>query len=587
MITLPFILKVEGTASKKVSPDSIPNELTMVPSDLELAITFLEIEARCRNLGVGWKHIYLTKALIPHALIQPEPEYTIMIEAFTGSKPIEFQAQKAANIAKIGTLLKAKSDEEFVPALKATNTILDVKETDQVKLRGLVDQKSVNRLLPFFTRQIDVGPSSKLTNFVPFLALDSEVDNARAIEIAQKFHGLMESLDTALEKHYQVNQFYHESTDEHLSSLETTISEIKDRLEKNLSSRGERVEKQTKSFQSLQQDKLFEAEGEFAEKSKNVVREFIPLLTKLQNQVITIHNDLQLKKSQLNERNFDPKRLLTEIKAMDTQLVTLLAEIQDSHKAFKPKVQDILVKLKKIEKETTTDQKKINLEYQTNLKKQDAETQQLIKDSEVERKDLEQVYKRIDKEYQGVVEKITKIREHIQNQKDEAFGYTLDPGQFPVSQTTDLLYIPVYIAKLEKQNQAQYIVHSPGIWNPQAMDPGARLTVPQLILKHTTEPIRVRLEKIINSSEALSRELDRVGLQYNLPSDVEAETLLASGYSQLITLGVIHEPLAETLKKSWIKALRYCSHCGTGISTRKGFCNECGKPILHKIGETF
>ncbi len=583
MITLPFILKVEGSPKDKTKTSEVSSTLTMLPPDLELAFTFLELEARCRNLGAGWKYSYISKVLIPFALIQPEPEYTILIEAFRGSRQSTFTAQQAANIAKIGTLLKTKSDEEFASALLGTKAILESIETNDVKIRGLVDQKSTNRLLPFFSRRLDVGPASKITNLVSFVALESEIDNAGAIEIAKQFHGLMEQLDTALQKHYQLNQFYHETTDNHLSSLEEKISEIRTRLEKNLGARGERVEKQTKSFQSVQRDKTFNINREYAEKSKNATREFIPVLTQLQNQIITIHNDLQLKKSKLNERNFDPKSMLSEIKAMNERLKSLLVQVQTTFQKFEPKTQEILSHLAKIDSEKAKIEKQINLEYRGNLERQDAETQQLILDSENERQNLDVTYDRIDKAYQAIVERISAIRESIQEQKDYALGFTLDPSQFPVEQTTDLLYIPIYVAKVEKQSQAQYIIITSGLWNPLAMDPGQRLSAPQVILAHTTEPIRIRLERIINSSETLNQTLDKVGRRYNLAADTHSENYLESGYAQLVQMGVIHTDLGESLKKSWLKTLRYCSQCGASILTRKGYCNECGKPILFDI----
>ncbi|MHA1861745.1 MAG: hypothetical protein ACTSVM_05570 [Candidatus Ranarchaeia archaeon] len=592
MEVTPFVLKAEEGLSGDISKGEILGRLSTVSPELELAISFIGIEAYHRNIGPEWRYSYITKVLLPHVLILSGPGRTLLIESYPGSRQTTLYAQKSPNLAKIGNMLKAKSDQDFPIALKETSKFLKSVETLKISFRGLVEKEIAMRFMPFLLRTYDVGPGSVNTNVVPFAVLESKVDSATAIDIAQSFHRLIDQIDTSLEQHEQIRDFYREISDDHIRQLTIQINHLKRKLAKELETVKANVVDEIRKLQLTRRDKLYLAEQERMDRSIAALKRLIPLITTIQNITIDIHNRLDLQRNKLMERTFDPEKTLDKVVKFEADLKRSINNLRSSQLAMNPQIKEIQNVLKKIQQQAIQRRKEIEEEYKEDLKYQESRPSTLEKQRNQEIQSLQKISDDISRELQSILVTMDKAKQIILEQKHAALQFALDPELFPVKQTADTIYLPVYVAKFEKtfhsEGEPEILYHfmTPGVWDPQGKKQTARMPAPNLLVTSMTEALQHRVESVAIKSPIFCKNLDKISQKQNLAVNLDAEEYLIAGLSQLTKSGIILARSLEELKNELFKACRLCPHCGAEVVNRKGYCSECGNPILIRTSKS-
>lgn len=523
-------------------------ESTACSFDVEIASVFSLLED-VRNRGGGLLRkkpeeelIGVIKILWPFwVLPYKNGNHAIFVDAMSADA-LRIKIKRSPTVENVKSLLNVNDANVFVNTFE--NLLLDLENEaeEEFSLCGILDLETVK----------DMGiclSQANLSDSKGCVVLRPLINTKRAIESKNSFSEFFEELNKYYQKLVENYGFVTSTAEIWLKKIQESMLEIKENYKTKIEETAKDVELQIETLMRLREEELKNIDAWFTEEDKNLVLEIKNLFGPL----LKVLEEVALKSTEEIEKKVDTQISTSQI--IDGR-IEKLANVAEYMNKTKKVVENISKSIKKIEstiekitKKTQTDKTLVMQNFDKKIVEQNSRINKLKEELESA---IRTQQKLIDKITATLKELIALFERKIKETNELIEGLNLQIINSPEkAYSPSLLYIPIYISKFQDLKKERYYIVPPLLLLKSEIprhDFGQKTLPLDLLTSGFSKMLKERVEKLINENKELRDEIEKGFNKTNLINSRQIETYIYNGLDYLLSLNIINEENAQTLK---------------------------------------
>ncbi len=595
-LCLPFLTEIDSCSEEKAA--SI---------DKALACAFIEVEKERKKekdfvifQQEGERILSLVKVLWPFTIVEISSKQMILFDSISLLKKvfddgsIDFCYEFNESINGCVPSLKSKNDL-FGWLEKNSGYFRDFSSIKQVEINGCFKEKES---LQEFLVSMSLLENQDITASIPLsVVIDSEKAKATLTEMVEFKKKTKKDIDTLQETSFLTESFENKWTIDFLEKIKQERRYWNSKIEE---CRPE-VEARILEFECQREGELGCLLPEI-EKLENQVKQWEAQETREQASVNYAERNLNQTKEELNSEN----DLFHDYERDRSYILVLESRVNDAQKELSARIlihnetaQQISI-ARELLNERKEECNSIKKKYNNQINDEQMRITVLKNHKEEETAKLEKELSRVTESLKELGKDLANLIQQKRAILTEIESLAFPLGNFPPQLLKDpYIYVPLYIAKLEKTTGSRFVVIPPSklkISKSNSEKIGNFLLRREPSLSEPRKPIfrdlAVLLQPLLTMNNSVSRDILGNTEKVNLLSFENSKKIIKSGMQLLakeallseksvqkllLTLGIAKEQNSNLHRQTISAQVRFiCPKCGTNVCLDIDHCPSCG-----------